>query len=405
MAQPLRLFPRPERHEALMNTPWEEAIVRSAIEQIVTDAYDHFDPTALWPPHPLDELSAPSTTLYYGAAGVIWALAYLARVGATQTTRDFVSTVEHLIERNWEEMRTMPYPEASSYLMGDIAILLLHWRLASAKEVADLLFHRIEANTAQPVLEFMWGIPGTMLAALFMYEWTGEARWATLFLRQAERLWSEWVETPEWGFLWTQQLYGTSQQWLGTVHGFVGNIQPLLRGAALLDQAKRERLYARVADTIAKTSSADETYANWPPFVIPSPSAQVPVLVQYCHGAPGMVIALAALPSHQEPAVDRLLEKGGELTWKMGPLTKGANLCHGTAGNGYAFLKLYRRSGERVWLDRARAFAMHAIAQWLQSRQKYGQGRYALWTGDLGLAVYLWDCLQEGGQFPAVDIF
>jgi hypothetical protein len=51
------------------------------------------------------------------------------------------------------------------------------------------------------------------------------------------------------------------------------------------------------------------------------------------------------------------------LTWQAGPLTKGSNLCHGTGGNGYAFLKLHRRFGDKKWLERARAFAMHGMAQ------------------------------------------
>jgi hypothetical protein len=34
----------------------------------------------------------------------------------------------------------------------------------------------------------------------------------------------------------------------------------------------------------------------------------------------------------------------GELTWNAGALAKGSNLCDGAAGNGYAFLKLYRRT-------------------------------------------------------------
>ncbi|WFU43082.1 lanthionine synthetase LanC family protein [Bradyrhizobium sp. CB82] len=37
---------------------------------------------------------------------------------------------------------------------------------------------------------------------------------------------------------------------------------------------------------------------------------------------------------------------GGRFTWAAGPLTKGSNLCHGTGGNGYAFLKLYRRTND-----------------------------------------------------------
>ena len=86
-------------------------------------------------------------------------------------------------------------------------------------------------------------------------------------------------------------------------------------------------------------------------------------LVQHCHGAPGMITCLADLPSGADQVFDRLLLKGGELIWRAGPLTKGSNLCHGTAGNGYALLKLYRRTGDAKWLERARAFAMHAIEQ------------------------------------------
>ena len=34
---------------------------------------------------------------------------------------------------------------------------------------------------------------------------------------------------------------------------------------------------------------------------------------------------------------------GGELTWRAGPLRKGPELRHGTAGNGFAFLEAARR--------------------------------------------------------------
>jgi len=76
----------------------------------------------------------------------------------------------------------------------------------------------------------------------------------------------------------------------------------------------------------------------------------------------------------------------------------------GRGGNGYAFLKLYRRTNELVWLERARAFAMTAIAQCGEARDGLGRGRYSLWTGDPGLAVYLWHCLTGSGGLPALDV-
>ena len=84
----------------------------------------------------------------------------------------------------------------------------------------------------------------------------------------------------------------------------------------------------------------------------------------------------------------------------QGPLAKGANLCHGTAGNGYAFLALFERTGDELWLERARAFAMHAMAQVAHVRAELGRGRYTLWTGDAGTALYLADCLAGCGTLP-----
>ena len=78
-------------------------------------------------------------------------------------------------------------------------------------------------------------------------------------------------------------------------------------------------------------------------------------------------------------------------------------LCHGTAGNGYAFLKLYRRTGDPKWLARARAFAMHAVAQSDEQCKLIGRRRFGVLTGDLGLAMYLQSCLTEDDRFPLID--
>jgi lantibiotic modifying enzyme len=123
------------------------------------------------------------------------------------------------------------------------------------------------------------------------------------------------------------------------------------------------------------------------------------IRTQWCHGAPGIVASLSEIaPGDDEH--ERLLLAGGELTWRAGPLAKGANLCHGTAGNGYAFLALFERTGDELWLQRARAFAMHAAHQVAHARAELGRGRYTLWTGDPGTALYLADCLAGSGTLP-----
>ena len=69
------------------------------------------------------------------------------------------------------------------------------------------------------------------------------------------------------------------------------------------------------------------------------------IRTQWCHGAPGIVATLAPFLD-EEPAV------AGELTWR-GAAAEGRGLCHGTAGNGYAFLALLERTGDERWLARA----------------------------------------------------
>ena len=57
-----------------------------------------------------------------------------------------------------------------------------------------------------------------------------------------------------------------------------------------------------------------------------------------------------------------------------------------------------------MWLDRARSFAMQVIDQSERMRAQWrGRGRYSLWTGDPGHAVYLWHCLEGMAELPAMD--
>jgi len=65
----------------------------------------------------------------------------------------------------------------------------------------------------------------------------------------------------------------------------------------------------------------------------------------------------------------------------------------------------FERTRDPMWLTRARAFAMHAIAQCEQDEARYGGLRYSLWTGDPGLAIYLWDCVRGAAAFPTIDVF
>ena len=69
-----------------------------------------------------------------------------------------------------------------------------------------------------------------------------------------------------------------------------------------------------------------------------------------------------------------LLLAAAELVWRAGaPRTAtGPGICCGTAGNGYALLKVFERTGDERWLDRARRFAVHALEQVEETRPEAG---------------------------------
>jgi len=174
----------------------------------------------------------------------------------------------------------------------------------------------------------------------------------------------------------------------------------LIHGRHLLTDADWVAWQACIENTVRRTATWEGKQVNWRPCLAPPPTK--PLLMQYCHGAPGFVVCLADLPGH---ALDDVLVAAGEAVWAAGPLNKGSSLCHGTGGNGYAFLKLYQRTGEAIWLQRAQAYAMHGMAQTEADTLQYGQMRYSLWTGDPGFAIYLWDCLRGRAEFPTLDVF
>ena len=43
---------------------------------------------------------------------------------------------------------------------------------------------------------------------------------------------------------------------------------------------------------------------------------------------------------------------------------------------------------------------MHANKQVERAREQYGRARYSLWSGDLGTALYLEDCIRGFGELP-----
>ena len=388
------------RHFAPTSRAWDRDDAATAVGEIAADAMAALDGDALWPAHPMGgRMRDGLGCLHHGAAGVAWTLDYLSRVGAVAEAYDLSPVLAMALERNAPWHAATRYPRHASLLMGEQGIQLVAMRVAPDQGLADEIYVLAATNTDLPVVELMRGLPGSMLACVHMGGMTGDARFKALFQAQAARMLAE-LETTDGGPIWTQDLYGSVQRWLGPVHGFAGNMPPVLRGWDWLAPGQRAVVADAVPRTLASHVVRSGLGAAWPAVV---PSSQTTFLCQHCQGAPGMVNTFADAP-FSTPGFETLLLEGGELTWNAGPLAKGSNLCHGTGGNGCALLKLHKRTGNPLWLERARAFATTAIDQVRGARAAFGRGRYSLWTGDVGLAVYLWDCITGKPRFPTIDV-
>jgi Lanthionine synthetase C-like protein len=384
----------PEEFEPLTDEPWDDERVREAIRVIVADADEGFDRDGLWPANEWDAWGStpPLKDLYCGAGGVIWALDALGRRGHAETAIDLSTAAERTLELGREAPDLaaadieLPPERESSLLGGEAGLLLVAWRLNPRPEWADLLLTRVRENRDNAFEELMWGSPGTMLAARAMHESTGEGRWLEAWRESAEALMSR--RDPEG--LWTQQLHGTPGRLLGPVHGLVGIVCALLQG----ENEWNDSLQRETAEILAREAIVEDGLVTWPAGAggpLDPPSG---IRLQWCHGAPGMVATAA-------PYLDEeLLLGGAELTWRAGAhlAEKGPGLCHGTAGNGYALLKVFERTGDELWLERARRFALHALAQ-----SAAAPARFSLFTGGVGVALFAAACLDADARFPILD--
>lgn len=386
-----------DRHEPVAGTAWSDSAARAAIDEIVASTLAAFSEEKLWPAHPLDTVPDGLANVYMGASGVILALDYLKRAGATRHAFDFADVLPKIVEKDNAWLNGMPLGAHGSLLFGDMGNHLVAMRVAPRDDTSDRIFTRAGDNDRLPLLELMWGTPGSMLACIFMHGLTGEERFEMLYRRQAARLLADLaIDKPR---LWTQELYGKRTRYIGFVHGFAGNMFSLQRGWKWLTPQQRQTAADAALLTLAMSADQSDGKANWP---ADANEPGAPLLCQICHGAPGILAGLADAP-FASSGLDDLLIAAGELTWAAGPLKKGSNFCHGTGGNAYALLKLFKRTGDGKWLERARQFAMHAIGQLRAATSEYGRGRYSLWTGDAGLAVCLWNCIAAEPYFPGLD--
>ncbi len=401
----------PERHTVITEKDWSAKTAEATILALIDKTEKVFQAEQLWPVH-LDLRESfgtthPITSLWNGAAGTLWALKQLSKTYPVNLQR-YTSYLERLTELQsaWiTEMNPefdMPI-NTTGYLLGSLGSNFVKWNFTTEQKYLEQLQDDAIANIDHPANELMWAAPGSMIVALELFKQTKNQQWLDIYKTGAKKLLLSFCKIDdEPCYAWWQDLYGSSAVYLGLVHGFAGNAYALLKGNCYFPLEKV--LIEQLNTTFIKSAIQTPKYANWNPYI------RKPIrfcldypLLHICHGAPGMILGLAELWHLGSPEARALFLKAGTLIWDAGPLKKPWGLCHGTAGNGCALLKLFELTQDELWLERAKKFAMHAILQSQQAETEYKQIRTDAWCGDMGLALFLQNCLQHDTRFPMLD--
>ncbi|KAL5347859.1 hypothetical protein ACLOAV_007269 [Pseudogymnoascus australis] len=115
----------------------------------------------------------------------------------------------------------------------------------------------------------------------------------------------------------------SGKRYIGAVHGDIG----ILTQIVLSDPSYAPELESKLLELL----NLQGEEGNWP-----STKGKEAGLVQFCHGAPGVLISLLAIRPYfprLHERIDEAIALGREVTWERGLLTKEPNICHGITGN------------------------------------------------------------------------
>ncbi|MET1256777.1 lanthionine synthetase C family protein [Aliikangiella maris] len=397
----------PERHHHFENelqysVAWDNAAARHFIETLQAFTEQRFTQPNGWV---ISDDPCLENSFYDGTAGIIWSQYYLAHWGYGELKHNYQAYLAQARVVHRERLsRLMTSPDYQhGLLIGELGLIVAECRLGLTDNLRGEMSQIIEKLIHNPVCELMWGAPGALCVANFYRHQFPEF----LDLTRALALQLEEDITTVERFqlkVWYQQLYGHYVAHLGAVHGFAGNAFSILKALPALQTVTANNWKAAIIDTVSRTALVQDSFANWPQSIAGERPGRTALLLQFCHGAPGLIACLSNLFG-EDQFFDQLMIAGGELVWQAGPLKKGQGLCHGNTGNGFSLLKLFQATGDELWLYRARQFAAFAMQQIFPKLNAGKKLDLSLWNGAAGLAHFVHHCLQHSADIPTMDYF
>ncbi|XP_033331853.1 glutathione S-transferase LANCL1 isoform X1 [Megalopta genalis] len=189
-----------------------------------------------------------------------------------------------------------------------------------------------------------------------------------------------------------------NSEYLGGAHGLGGILYLLLQARPYLTQSQLEN---DINPALQFLQNLRYPSGNFPSSI----GSNTDKLVHWCHGAPGMpmLFCLAYEIYEDKKYLDTALQCG-EVIWKRGLLKKGYGICHGVAGNAYAFLCLFQQTKDIKHLYRACKFAEWCI-DYGTHQTRSPDRPFSLFEGLAGTIYFLLDMQNpSSAKFPAYSV-
>lgn len=275
--------------------------------------------------YPADSVP-PGGGLYYGPISIAFLFFALQ-----QFYQDF--SVEDIAMGTWmavylktaqDAMQQYPGPSKDKCGISDDIMALVALSAASAKDpdMARELCDFAGVVTAEGANnEWLYGRAGYLyLLRLVKASFQDDEETRAMLEDTADEVIECILESPR-PFKWHDKAY------VGAVHGTVGIITQIV----LTDPSYAKQLEPELAVILSYQFDS----GNWPSSLPAGPDK----LVQFCHGAPGVVTSLLAIKQHfpgLESRIDEYIKSGRAVIKERGLLTKEPGLCHGISGNALA---------------------------------------------------------------------
>jgi len=275
--------------------------------------------------HPPDQIP-PGGGLYYGHISVAYLFYTLHKLYPELTIDDYPMNTwsAAYIEQAQANMKQYPGPTVSGCGVSDDIMAILALFAASAKDtetVKELCDYAAVTTDEEASNEWLYGRAGYLyLLRLVRGSFLEDKEALQVIDDTSEEVIDAIMESPR-PWKWHGKAY------IGAAHGAIGIITQVI----LTDPRMAPKLEAELGALLSYQYES----GNFPSSIPPGRDR----LVQFCHGAPGVVSSLLSIQKYfpnLKDRIDKVISKAQQCILERGLLTKEPCLCHGISGNALA---------------------------------------------------------------------